>query len=134
MMNISVKEQTAKIDIDRELLDRELFENRIIDLVFLCAQTMGDPELELEILRLFSKTSSDCLSVILSDTTESEIKLALHSLKGAASNVGAKSIAQNINIAENFMQENGFIEREMLSNIGFSVEEARRFIKKIISE
>ncbi|MCF6343143.1 MAG: hypothetical protein L3J15_00500 [Devosiaceae bacterium] len=113
-----------------------IYENRIIDLVFLCAQTMGDPKLEVEILKLFDQTASSSLKIILSDNVDNEkaLKLHLHSLKGAAAGVGAKAIVKNIMLAEEDLRQNGYVEAQMLANIGFAVEEARRFIARIIAD
>ena len=116
-----------------------IFENRVIDLVFLSTQTMGDEELELGILKIFNQTAGACLTIILGDIGDGDVaskklKLQLHTLKGAALGVGAKSIVANILLAEEFFARNGFVEPEMLTNIGFATEEARRFIAKIISD
>ncbi len=113
-----------------------IYENRIIDLVFLCAQTMGDPKLEVEILKLFDQTASSSLKIILSENGDNDkaLKLHLHSLKGAAAGVGAKAIVKNIVLAEEDLRKNGSVKAQILADIGFAVEEARRFIAKIISE
>ncbi len=107
-------------------------QNRIIDLVFLCNKTMGDPNLEIEMLKQFNKRAKISLRVILGDSSDNEIKSHLSLLKGAAKSVGAKPIMQNIGKNEDFFQLNGYFEQHMLTNLGLLVEETRRFIAKII--
>ena len=66
---------------------------RPVDLVHLAKQCLGDEGLELEILRLFETTLATYLERLKLATTFDEFALNLHSLKGAASGVGAWSIA-----------------------------------------
>ncbi len=107
-------------------------QNRIIDLVFLCNKTMGDPDLEIEMLKQFSRRVKISLRVILGDSSDNEIKSHLSLLKGVAKAIGAKPLMQNIIKNEDYFRLNGYFEQHMLTNLGLLVEEARRFIAKII--
>ena len=112
-------------------------ENRIIDLVFLGSQTMGDAHLEKELLQLFDKTAKNCLNIILSDLSNDKnneiLKLNLHSLKGAASAVGAKAIIVVVKQCQAKLQETGFLTPNELTKLGLEVEMTRRYIRKLIA-
>lgn len=71
-----------------------------IDLVHLSRLTMGDKDLELDVLKMFMAHIPNYLEMIKSAKTDDEIYVAAHTLKGAASNVGAFSLAQMARDAE----------------------------------
>ena len=77
---------------------------RPIDLVHLARQCLGDAGLEQEILRLFDTTVKTYFERLQLSTTFDDLAMNLHSLKGAASGVGAWAIADLAAAAETEIQ------------------------------
>jgi HPt (histidine-containing phosphotransfer) domain-containing protein len=71
----------------------EVSTSRPINLAMLNRQTLGDRELELEILSMFSHQSGE-LADLLKNAAGDERKRVAHKLKGAARSVGALSVAE----------------------------------------
>ena len=67
--------------------------NRPIDLVHLAAQTAGDKNLEADVLQLFAKQARTALHELAS-ADQKGVKATAHRLKGAASAVGAFTVAK----------------------------------------
>jgi HPt (histidine-containing phosphotransfer) domain-containing protein len=65
---------------------------RPVDLAHLARQTMGDRELEREVLQLFVQQAL-AVRARIADATANERLLLVHSLKGSARGVGAFAIA-----------------------------------------
>lgn len=114
-------------------LREDIAGNRFIDLKFLNAQTMGDPALEKEILILFEKTSKQCVLKIHSVSNMDELRLHLHSLRGAAAGVGAREVVEVVLKAEQALREKSSVEPAMLAAIGVAVNETNEFIAQILS-
>ena len=96
-----------------------------IDLDHLASQTMGDPALEKEILRLFARQARESVAELAGADRKTAMEIA-HRLKGAAKAVGAFSISQ---VAEEI--EAGDCDAVHLSRIGAAVVEAENFILKL---
>lgn len=73
--------------------------SRPIDLVHLAGQTLGDRELEREVLGLMSSQVEQCAARIEAATDRERSRLA-HALKGAARNVGAFALADRAQVTE----------------------------------
>lgn len=67
--------------------------SRPVDLIHLARQTLGNRELEQEVLDLFVQQALDVKDRILNADAAERIRLA-HGLKGSASGVGAFQIAE----------------------------------------
>ena len=67
-------------------------QSRPIDLVHLARQTMGDKTLEVEILQIFARQARKAM-LEMSSGESSAIIASAHRLKGAASSVGAFTVA-----------------------------------------
>ncbi|MFK0383128.1 MULTISPECIES: Hpt domain-containing protein [Rhizobium/Agrobacterium group] len=63
-----------------------------IDFVHLARQTMGDKELEIEVLQLFSRSARSALHE-LNGADATAVKAIAHRLKGAADAVGAFAVS-----------------------------------------
>ena len=74
-------------------LVQPIHKHRPIDMVHLSKQTLGDHGLECEVLRLFDQMVRVYFGRLESSTTEADVLRHLHTLKGAASGVGAWGIA-----------------------------------------
>lgn len=98
--------------------------SRCIDLVHLARQTMGDKDLEIEILSLFARQARAALV----DMTVGNIPAATvaHRIKGAASAVGAFKVA---GIASEI--EAGQTDAATLARFGAATIEAENFINKL---
>ena len=66
---------------------------RPIDLNYLAAQTMGDSDLQKEVLALFREQASTVRDTITS-ASEDERKQLAHGLRGSSAGIGAQAIAR----------------------------------------
>ncbi len=82
-----------------------------VDLVHLSRLTMGDKDLELDVLKMFLAQIPSYLEMIKSASTKDEIYNAAHTVKGAAANVGAFPLA---NLARDAEQTHEFSMKEIL--------------------
>ncbi|KXG86544.1 Hpt domain-containing protein [Agrobacterium bohemicum] len=96
-----------------------------IDFAHLSRQTMGDKELEIEILQLFTRNARTLLHD-LATANEIEMKGIAHRLKGSADAVGAFQVAAAAEAIES-----GSRDVAALSKIATTVIEAENFILKL---
>jgi HPt (histidine-containing phosphotransfer) domain-containing protein len=123
---------TAFIDDDSpEPLHRPA---RPIDLMHLARQCLGDAGLEHEILRLFDTTAKTYFSRLQQSSAFDELAMNLHSLKGAASGVGAWAIADLAKAAETELKAGRPLNPERIADIGIAVEEVSTFITELLSK
>ena len=73
---------------------------RPVDFEHLARYTLGEEALEREVLELFCKQSVLYLEQLRAATSDTDWKLAAHSLKGSARAIGAWSVAQAAERAE----------------------------------
>lgn len=106
--------------------------HRPIDLVHLAKQTLGDPGLEQEILRMYAQISKGYYDKLEGCTDLDEIKHCLHSLKGSSAGVGAVRVQQAALRAEEMFREDGELSQEMLKDLGFYVVEAGKYIADLL--
>jgi HPt (histidine-containing phosphotransfer) domain-containing protein len=71
-----------------------------VDLVHLSRQTMGDPGLEAEVLRMFMTQARTCLDAWKRAEDDDGRKEAAHALKGSARAIGAFALADHAAAAE----------------------------------
>lgn len=105
---------------------------RPIDLVFLARQTLGDVELEKEVLIMFDNLSKTYLRRLQDKHAASDFALNAHSLKGAALGVGASSIAEHAKCAESEFRDTGAVGQETMNDLVMAVEEVSAFIDGLI--
>lgn len=106
--------------------------HRVIDLVHLAKQTLGDRSLEQEVLRMFAEASKVYLQRVCDAQSHDDLKISLHSLKGAAAGIGANGIAKVARAAEDELRKTDKLAEETISDIGFAVEEVSVFIADIL--
>jgi HPt (histidine-containing phosphotransfer) domain-containing protein len=99
-----------------------------IDLAHLKKQTLGDPGLELEVLRLFDQMSHVYYSRLETSTTVSDLLTNLHTLKGAASGIGAFGLADLARVAEAELRDGAAVNPERIEDLHLAVEELSSFI------
>ena len=107
---------------------------RPIDLVHLAKQCLGDEHLEYEVLRLFDTTMKTYFARLSAASSAEDMRLNLHSIKGAAGGVGAWSIAEAAKAAETEILAGKPLTPEAIADIGVAVEEASGFIAVMLSK
>jgi len=90
-----------------------------IDLVHLSKLTMGDKVLELDVLKMFLAQIPFYVDMIKNSQTPDEVYRTAHTMKGAASNIGAFPLAQMAACAE---KNREFNIQEMISELGLITE------------
>ena len=107
----------------------------VIDLQHLARYTLGEPQLNCEILGLFAQQSEACLSRLKETATESVWREAAHSLKGAASGVGAFRVAHAAEAAFACVGHQFAADRlNILDELAAAVIEAQVFIAAYVPE
>lgn len=107
---------------------------RPIDLEHLSRQTMGDPGLEQEVLRLFDQMSHTYYERLEVSTTVDELIRNLHTLKGAAAGVGAFGLAELARVAEAELRAGGPVNPERIDDLAVAVQEVSAFIGDRLDE
>lgn len=107
---------------------------RPIDMVHLARQCLGDEYLEYEILRLFDTTISTYFSRLELASSYDDLALNLHSIKGAASGVGAWTIADLAKAAEVEIQAGRPLAPEHIADMAVAIEEVRAFIARKLAD
>lgn len=106
---------------------------RPIDRIHLAKQCLGDEHLELEVLRLFDTTIATYFGRLLGSVSPDMVTLNLHTIKGAASGVGAWIVADLAKACEVELQEGRPLTPERLADLGIAVEEVRSAIARMIA-
>ncbi len=99
-----------------------------IDLQHLSRQTLGDSALELEILRLFDEMSHVYYDRVETSTTVEDLQRNLHTLKGAASGIGAFALAELARVAETELRQGLPVNPERIDDLNIAVQEVSAFI------
>jgi hypothetical protein len=105
---------------------------RPIDLVHLAKQCLGDEGLELEILRLFDTTIATYYARLRAAATPEQIAMNLHAIKGAASGVGAWTIADMAAALEADIRGGQPMVAERVDDLGLAVEDVRGYIARLL--
>ena len=103
---------------------------RPIDMDHLSRQTLGDPGLELEVLRLFDEMSQVYYGRLETSTTVADLLRNLHTLKGAAAGIGAFGLADLARVAETELREGAPVNPERIDDLNMAVQEVSAFIGK----
>ncbi|MET3924847.1 Hpt domain-containing protein [Devosia sp. 2618] len=107
--------------------------SRPIDLVHLAKQCLGDEHLEYEILRLFDTTMKIYMERLQASEAQADIVMNLHAIKGAASGVGAWTIADQAKACEDELHADRPLTPERIADLGMAVEEVGTFITRMLS-
>lgn len=95
-----------------------------IDMAHLATQTMGDKELEVEVLKLFAKQARSCLQALVQ--SDADHRGIAHRLKGAASAIGAFNVVKAAGEIEN-----QGTDAARIAAVTLAVVEAEHFILKL---
>ena len=98
----------------------------------LARQTLGDRNLELEVLRLFDEMADVYFGRIERSTTRAELMMHIHNLRGAAAGIGARAIADHAGTAESELRAGLPVNPERIDDIGMAVAECRAYIGDLI--
>jgi len=105
---------------------------RWIDLVFLGRQTMGNKALELEILKLFKTQLEIHLVQLAHMEDETQLRVRLHTIKGAAHGVGANEVGQLAAKIEKELMNNGQIQPGGVDRLRQAVQQTCNFIADLL--
>ena len=108
--------------------------SRPIDLVHLSKFTLGNRELEAELLGLFKSQSHVYLDRMVSAETFEEWTRAAHSLKGSARAVGAWTVGTHAESAEKMDWTETAARHEATETVRREVEFANRYIDDLFAE
>jgi HPt (histidine-containing phosphotransfer) domain-containing protein len=107
---------------------------RPIDMMHLAKQALGDPSLEVEILRTFSERIGRHFSGLESATSVPDLLHHLHTLKAASVGVGAWSLAEHAHIMNEELLSGTPIDPELIEDIRIAVAEVQAFIAPRIAD
>ena len=99
-----------------------------IDMAHLSRQTLGDVGLEMEVLRMFDEMSHVYYGRLETSTTVPDLLRNLHTLKGAASGIGAFGLAELARVTETELREGSPVNPERIDDLHVAVEELSAFI------
>lgn len=105
-----------------------------IDMAHLDQQSLGDPGLREEVLRLYSDMSQVYLGRIEASTTSADLMLHLHTLKSAAAGIGAWAIRDLAKHAEDALREGNPVNPDHVQALAAAVAECRGFIAGFVDE
>jgi len=102
-----------------------------IDLVRLATNTLGNRDLELQILRLFSGQSASALARLTSEPDQAMRQDIIHTLKGSALAVGADAIAS---CCERLEDDPDSGAAASLADLHEVVDQANSYISDLLSD
>jgi len=114
--------------------DRDVQGDRPVDLVHLARYTMGNRDLEREVLTLFAR-QSDIYVARLREARDAKSWIeAAHTLKGSARGIGAWQVAEAAERAERRASEAGSAScRDTADAVADRVAEANDFIESLLA-
>jgi HPt (histidine-containing phosphotransfer) domain-containing protein len=102
-----------------------------IDLIFLAHQTLGDEQLETELLLLFDRQAGDILANLAAAPSASARVDLAHRLKGSARAIGAAAVAAAAEDYELAAQKNATLSTNFAA-LSAAVGEARSAIRHLM--
>ncbi len=110
-------------------------DDRPIDLVHLARHTLGDPQLEREVLQLFAAQARTYLNRIKEAGDARTWRESAHTIKGAARGVGAWKVAEEADRAERMaFSPDDERCRNSVAALESAIDSARRFIRTLFTE
>jgi hypothetical protein len=106
---------------------------RPIDMLHLARQSLGDPGLEIEILRMFDEAIAVHFARLEQATSIPELLHELHILKAASVGVGAWSLAEHAHIMESELKAGEAVNPERVDDINMSLTEVRPFVAQQVA-
>lgn len=126
----AIMQATARqMDDTARMAERVATPDAPVDLVHLARHTLGNRELEREVLRLFSRQSK-MLTERMRDADDGEaLERCLHTLLGSARGIGAWKVAEAVEQAQQALHGEG---RADLSAVSAAVAESADFIEILL--
>ncbi len=103
-----------------------------IDLVHLAHQSLGDSELETELLRLFAAQAEQILNGLRRSGERQEVLDLAHRLKGSARAIGAGPVARAAERCEAAARHDG-LPAGCLAELAQAIEQARAAIRLLVA-
>jgi HPt (histidine-containing phosphotransfer) domain-containing protein len=100
----------------------------VLDLAHLCRMTLGDADLQREVLELFEAQAADW-AASLRQADPANLSLLAHTIKGAALGIGAMALAE----AAKSVERSGAADGALL-RLAQALEEARSEIREILAK
>jgi len=107
----------------------DTFNQRPVDLVHLARHTLGNRELEREVLQIFVRQSAIYLDRIRDARTVTERQMAAHTIKGSARGIGAWKVADIAEVLENPGQDN-----DLVGELAEAVKKTNGFISGLLDD
>ena len=104
-----------------------------IDMDHLDQQSLGDPGLRDEVLRLYAEMSSVYLGRIEGSTSVPLLLEHLHTLKSAAAGIGAWGVRDLTKRAEDDLRAGNPVNPEHIQDIAIAVADCQAFIAELVS-
>ena len=105
-----------------------------IDRVHLAKQTLGDPGLELEVLRMFDETMRVYFGRLERSTSVEELLRHLHTIKGAAAGIGAVTVAALAATTESELRDGAPVNPERIDDLEMAIVECSTWIEARLAE
>jgi len=109
--------------------ESDTFSQRPVDLVHLARHTLGNRDLEREVLQIFVRQSVLYLDRIRGAKTGTERQMAAHTIKGSARGIGAWEVADLAEKLENSASGSGIV-----ASLDSAVEKTNRFISSLLGD
>lgn len=106
--------------------------DRPVDLVHLAQHSLGDQQLEQEILRLFVRQSAIYLERLKAAASNDARCQAAHTIKGSARGIGAWRVAHLAEAIENPPAADYAMAFDLMKDLEKAVDEANLFIASLI--
>ena len=104
------------------------------DAAFLDRQTMGNAKLKIEILQLFTTQLKIHAQALQSDAAIDELKVRVHTLKGASLGVGAERLAQIAKRVEAPMIDGNAPDANDIENLRLCVTDTLNCVERFLAE
>jgi len=104
-----------------------------IDMDHLDQQSLGDPGLRDEVLRLYAQMSGVYLTRIEESTSIPLLLEHLHTLKSAAAGIGAWGVRDLARRAEDALRAGGSVTPEHIQDIAAAVADCQAFITELLN-
>lgn len=108
---------------------------RPVDLVHLSHYTLGDTQLEREVLQLFQSQSGIYMDRLKSAAKAKDWREAAHTIKGSARGIGAWRVAESAELAETARDcPKSKAALEALHELEACIEETNGFISRLLTD
>lgn len=109
-------------------------QDRPVDLVHLARHTLGDRDLEREVLNLFTKQSVIYLDRLKRARGKPAVAAAAHTIKGSAKGIGAWKVADCAQAVEETDMPNRGDARGLIAHLEAAISDTNGFIKSILDD